>query len=115
MTLNGQAKMIRVHFGEDDRWHGRPLHEAIIDEARRQDLAGATAYRGIEGYGASSRIHRKHRFTSSDLPIMVAIVDTAEKIERFLPILKDMVSEGLIAISDVEVIRYTHRESPPAA
>lgn len=115
MTLNGQAKMIRVHFGEDDRWHGRPLHEAIIEEARRQDVAGATAYRGIEGYGASSRIHRKHRFTSSDLPIMVAIVDTAEKIERFLPILKDMVSEGLIAISDVEVIRYTHRESPPAA
>jgi uncharacterized protein len=115
MILNGQARMIRVHFGENDRWHGRPLHEAIIEEARRQDLAGATAYRGIEGYGASSRIHRKHRFTSSDLPIMVAIVDTAEKIERFLPTLKDMVSEGLIAISDVEVIRYTHREDPSAA
>lgn len=115
MTLNGQAKMIRIHFGEDDRWHGKPLHEAIIEEARRQDLAGATAYRGIEGYGASSRIHRKHLFTSSDLPIMVAIIDAADKIERFLPTLRDMVSEGLIAISDVEVIRYTHRERTPAA
>jgi len=111
--LIGQAKMIRIHFGEDDRWRGRPLHEAIIEEARRQDLAGATAYRGIEGYGASTRIHRKYRFTSSDLPIMVAIVDTAEKIERFLPALKNMISEGLIAISDVEVIRYTHRENEP--
>jgi PII-like signaling protein len=115
MTLNGQAKMVRIHFGEDDRCHGKPLHEAIIEEARRQDLAGATAYRGIEGYGASTRIHRKHLFTSSDLPIMVAIIDTAEKIDAFLPTLKNMVSEGLIAISDVEVIRYTHRETAPPA
>src|SRR5881628_3882123 len=111
MTLNGQAKMIRIHFGEDDRWHGKPLHEAIVEEARRQDLAGATAYRGIEGYGASSRIHRKHLFTSADLPVMVVIVDTDENVTRFLPTLERMVSEGLIAISDVEVIRYTHREA----
>jgi PII-like signaling protein len=116
MTLNGRAKMIRIHFGEDDQWHGKPLYEAIIEEARRHDLAGATAYRGIEGYGASTRIHREHLFTSSDLPIMVAIIDTQEKIERFLPSLKEMVSEGLIAMSDVDVIRYTHREEqPPAA
>ena len=105
--------MIRIHFGEDDRWQGRPLHEAIVEEARRQDLAGATVYRGIEGYGASSRIHRKHLLTSSDLPVMVCIIDEAEKIQRFLPILESMVSEGLIAISEVEVIRYTHREAPP--
>ena len=113
-TLNGRAKMIRIHFGEDDRWHGKPLHEAIIEEARRQDLAGATAYRGIEGYGASTRIHRKHLFTSSDLPIMVTIIDSADKIDQFLPTLKDMVHEGLIAISDVDVIRYTHREKASA-
>ena len=109
-TLSGSAKMIRIHFGEDDRWHGQPLHQAIVEEARRQDLAGATVYRGIEGYGASSRIHRKHLLTSSDLPIMVCIVDDAAKIEQFLPTLERMVFEGLIAISDVEVIRYTHRE-----
>lgn len=116
MKLSGRAKMVRIHFGEDDRWQGKPLYEAIVEEARRQDLAGATAYRGIEGYGASSRIHRKHLFTSSDLPIMVAIIDTEDKIERFLPTVEKMVSEGLIAISDVEVIRYTHREeSSPSA
>jgi uncharacterized protein len=113
MTLSGAAKMVRIHFGEDDRWHGKPLYEAIVEEARRQDLAGATVYRGIEGYGASSRIHRKHLLTSSDLPVMVCLIDAAEKIEQFLPTLERMVSEGLIAISDVEVIRYTHREVNP--
>lgn len=109
MTLSGPAKMVRVYFGEDDRWKGQPLHQAIVEEARRQDLAGATVYRGIEGYGASSRIHRKHLLTSSDLPIMVCVVDIASKIEQFLPTLEKMVFEGLIAISDVEVIQYTHR------
>jgi PII-like signaling protein len=109
MTLNGAARMVRVHVGEDDRWEGRPLYEAIVEEARRQDLAGATVFRGIEGYGASSRIHRKHFLTSSDLPIMVSLIDRADKIERFLPTLQKMVQEGLVAISDVDVIRYTHR------
>jgi len=111
MTLGESATMIRLHFGEDDRWHDKPLHEAIVEEARRHDLAGATVYRGVEGYGASSRIHRKHLLTSSDLPVMVCIVDAREKIERFLPTLESMVGEGLIAVSPVEVIRYTHREA----
>jgi PII-like signaling protein len=114
MMLSGRAKMIRIHFGADDRWQGKPLHEAIIEEARRQDLAGATAYRGIEGYGASTRIHRKHVFTSADLPIMVAIIDTEDKINAFLPTVEKMVSDGLIAMSDVDVIRYTHREQTPS-
>ena len=109
MKLAGRAKLVRIHFGEDDRWQGKPLYEAIVEEARRQDLAGATVYRGIEGYGASTRIHRKHLLTSSDLPIMVSIVDEAEKIDRFLPVLESMVKEGLVAVSDVEVIRYVHR------
>ena len=111
MRLSGSAKMIRIHVGEDDRWQGKPLYEGIVEEARRQDLAGATVYRGIEGYGASSRIHRKHLLTSSDLPVMVCIVDEEQKIQRFLPTLERMVDDGLIAISDVEVIRYTHREA----
>jgi uncharacterized protein len=111
MKLSGSAKMIRIHFGENDRWEGKPLHEAIVEEARRQDLAGATVYRGIEGYGASSRIHRKHLLTSSDLPVMVCIIDEEQKIQQFLPTLERMVYEGLIAISDVEVIRYRHREA----
>lgn len=111
MNLSGPAKMIRIHFGEDDRWEGKPLHQAIVEEARRQDLAGATVYRGIEGYGASSRIHRKRLLMSSDLPVMVCIIDEASTIERFFPTLEAMVGEGLIAISDVEVIRYTHRDA----
>jgi PII-like signaling protein len=107
MKLLEQATMIRIHFGEDDRWQGTPLHEAIVNEAHRHDLAGATAYRGIEGYGASSRIHQRHLLRrSNDLPIMVTIIDDAAKIAAFLPVLEGMVSEGLIAISDVEVIRY---------
>jgi PII-like signaling protein len=109
MKLVGRAKLVRIHFGEDDQWNGRPLYEAIVEEARRQDLAGATVYRGIEGYGASTRIHRKHLLTSSDLPIMVSIVDEESKIKRFLPTVEVMVKEGLVAVSDVEVIRYLHR------
>ena len=114
MTLTGPAKLVRVHFGEDDRWHGKPLYEAIVEEARRHDLAGATVYRGIEGYGASSRIHRQQLLTSSDLPIVLCLIDTADKIERFLPTLQSMVQEGLVAISDVDVIRYTHPKEPHA-
>jgi PII-like signaling protein len=111
MKLQGQARMIRIYFGEDDRWHGTPLYEAIVQEAARHDLAGATAYRGIEGYGASTRIHRPHLLgLSGDLPIMVTIIDDATKIEAFMPILEGMISEGLIAVSDVDVIRYAHGE-----
>jgi PII-like signaling protein len=115
MKLTGHAKLVRIHFGEDDKWQGRPLYEAIVEAARREDLAGATVYRGIEGFGASTRIHRKHFLTSSDLPIMVSIVDEEAKIRKFLPAVEAMVKEGLIAISDVEVIRYVHRGEPPAA
>ncbi|HWB29811.1 MAG TPA: DUF190 domain-containing protein [Vicinamibacterales bacterium] len=103
---SGPARMIRIHFGEDDRWNGMPLYQAIVEEAHRQDLAGATVYRGVEGYGASSRIHRSHLLTSSDLPIMVCIIDDVAKIDAFMPTIERMVSEGLIAISDVGVIRY---------
>jgi PII-like signaling protein len=111
MKLHGQAKMLRIHFGEDDRWQGKPLYEAIVNEAHRHDLAGATVYRGIEGYGASTRIHKRHMLTrSDDLPIMITIIDEAAKIDAFMPVLETMVSEGLIAISDVEVIRYVHRQ-----
>ena len=112
MTLTGAARMMRVHFGEADRWQDRPLYEAIVEEARKQDLAGATVLRGIEGYGESSRIHRNRLLTSSDLPLVVTIIDTAENIERFLPTVEAMIGDGLIAVSDVEVIRYSHRPDP---
>jgi len=111
MKLEGKAKMLRIHFGEDDRWQGRPLYQAIVEHCRRLDIAGATVYRGIQGYGASTIIRRSHLFRfSADAPILVQIIDTAENIQRLLPALDEMVQEGLIAMSDVEVIKYVHEE-----
>jgi PII-like signaling protein len=107
MKLEGRAKLLRIHFGENDTWLGRPLYEAIVLKCRELDLAGATVYRGIEGYGASTRIRHSHML-SHDGPIVVTIVDTEEKIKKLLPALDEMVGDGLIAISDVEIIRYVH-------
>jgi uncharacterized protein len=107
-----QARMLRIHFGERDKWQGHPLHEAIVAKCMELGMAGATVYRGIEGYGASTRIHRANYWTfSRDAPIMVTIIDTKERIARLLPHLDEMVNEGLIAMSDVEAIRYVHQEA----
>ena len=110
MKLEGHAKMLRIHFGEDDQWQGRPQYEAIVERCRKLDIAGATVYRGIEGFGASTRIRRSHMLHfSSDAPILIQIIDTAENIQRLIPALDEMVHEGLIAMSDVEVIKYVHQ------
>jgi PII-like signaling protein len=116
MKLQGNAKMLRLYFGEDDQWQGRPLYQAIVERCRQLDIAGATVYRGIQGYGASTRIRRRHLLSfSSDAPILVQIIDSEENIKRLIPALDEMVSEGLIAMSDVEVIKYVHQEGshPP--
>lgn len=110
MKLRGKAKMLRIHFGEDDKWHNRPLYEAIVMKCRELDIAGASVFRGIEGYGASTLIRKKHLLFSSDRPIMVSVVDTEENIRKLIPALDEMVNEGLIAVSDVEVIRYVHQD-----
>lgn len=111
MKLEGKAKMLRIYFGEDDQWHGRPLYAAIVEQCRKLDIAGATVYRGIAGYGASTIIRRTHMFHfSADAPILVQVVDTADNIQRLIPVLDEMVKEGLIAMSDVEVIKYVHQE-----
>ena len=110
MKLEGRAKMLRIHFGEDDKWHGKPLYEAIVAKCRELDIAGATVFRGIEGYGASTLIHKKHLLRSSDRPIMVSVIDSEQNIKKLLPVLDEMVDEGLIAMSEVEVIRYVHQE-----
>lgn len=108
MRLIGKAKMLRVHIGEDDKWEGEPLYEAIVKRAAQLDIAGATVYRGILGYGAHRRIHRHKTMTfSSDDPIMIAMVDEEEKINKMLSALDTMVSGGcMIAISDVTVVKY---------
>ncbi|MFZ0761504.1 MAG: DUF190 domain-containing protein [Candidatus Sulfotelmatobacter sp.] len=110
MRLEGKAKMLRIHFGEDDKWQGKPLYEAIVTRCRELDVAGATVFRGIEGYGASTLIHKHHLLRSSDRPIMISVIDTEEKINALIPALDEMVDEGLIAMSEVEVIRYVHQE-----
>jgi uncharacterized protein len=109
MRLEGKAKMLRIHFGEDNKWHDKPLYEAIVMKCRELDIAGATVFRGIEGYGASTLIHKQHFLRSSDRPIMVSVIDTEEKIKSLVPVLDEMVDEGLIAMSEVEVIRYVHQ------
>jgi PII-like signaling protein len=111
--LEGKAKMLRIYIGEDDKWEGEPLHEAIVKKLRMIDIAGATVYRGLMGYGAQQRMHKPGFLNlSSDLPIMISVVDTEEKIRRVLPVLDEMVDEGLIALSDVEIIKYTHSRAP---
>lgn len=111
MKLEGRAKMLRIHFGDDDKCNGKPLYRAIVEKCRALDLAGATVFRGIEGYGASTLIHRSHLLSfSSDAPIMVSVIDSEENIQKLLPFLDEMVDEGLIAMSEVEVIKYVHQE-----
>ena len=111
MKLSGNAKMLRIHFGEDDKWKGEPLYRAIVKKCREMDIAGATVFRGIEGYGASTLIRRAHHFSfSHDAPMMVTVVDTKEKIEKLAGVLDAMVDEGLIVTSDVEVTKYVHQD-----
>ena len=110
MKLQGHAKMLRIHFGENDKWQGQPLYRAIVEKCRQLDMAGATVLRGVEGYGASTLIHRRHLLSfSSNAPLMVTVIDTEEQIQKLLPALEEMVSEGLLAISEVEVLKYVHQ------
>ncbi|HEV2277243.1 MAG TPA: DUF190 domain-containing protein [Acidobacteriaceae bacterium] len=107
-----EARMLRIHFGESDKWQGKSLHEAILAKCQELGLAGAIVYRGIEGYGTSTRVrHASLWKLSRDAPIMVSIIDTEENIARLLPHLDAMVGEGLVAASTVQVTRYT-RENP---
>lgn len=110
MKLHGPALRLTVFVGEDDQWHHRPLYHEIVRRAHDAGLAGASVLRGIEGYGASSRIHTTRLLSlSEDLPVAVLIVDTEERIRAFLPQLDELVTEGLVIIDPVEVIRYVGR------
>ncbi|HSP14011.1 MAG TPA: DUF190 domain-containing protein [Thermoanaerobaculia bacterium] len=117
MRLIGKAKMLRVHIGENDKWEGAPLYEAIVKRAAQLDIAGATVYRGILGYGAQKRLHRhKTLGFSSDDPIMISMVDQEEKINAMITALETMVTGGcMIAVSDVTVVRYASASSEPSS
>lgn len=107
MTLPKNGKLLRIFIGESDKYEGVPLYEWIVRKARENGLAGATVLRGLEGYGAHSRLHTtKVLRLSSDLPIVVEIVDTEEKIELFLPLIDSAIAEGLATVERVEVRFY---------
>ncbi len=111
MKITGPAKCVRIYIGESDQWHGKPLYTAIVERLRGHDVAGATVLHGIEGYGANSRIHTARILRlSEDLPVVIEVVDVAERIETVLPLLDEMVTEGLVTIADVEVIKYVHSQ-----
>jgi uncharacterized protein len=98
------AKLLRLHFTERDRHLGKPLYEAIVQKCKELKIAGATVVRGLEGYGDTAEIHRSH-ILSHDLPIVVQIVDSEENIRRLLPVVEEMMDKGLIAMSDVNILR----------
>ncbi len=109
MKLSGEAELLRVFVGESDRHDGRPLYESIVQAARAAGLAGATVLRGILGFGAHSRIHSaKILRLSEDLPVVIEIVDSPERIAGFLPRLDEMIGEGLVTLERVRVITYRH-------
>lgn len=107
MKVPENGQLLRLFIGESDKWEGKPLYEAIILKARELNIAGATMLRGMMGYGAASRIHTaKILRLSEDLPVIVEIVDSAEKIATLLPFIDEMVTEGLVTLEDIRVIQY---------
>jgi PII-like signaling protein len=113
MKLEGSALRLTIFIGESDTWHRKPLYHEIVRRAHHAGLAGASVIRGIEGYGASSRIHTTRILSlSEDLPLAIVIVDAEDAISAFLPQLDELVTEGLVIIDPVEVIRYAGRPGP---
>jgi PII-like signaling protein len=111
MPQPSPAKILRLHFSEDAKYQGKPLYEAIIERCRNMKIAGATVFRGLEGYGETAEVHRHHLVTH-DQPIIVVIVDSAENIDRLTPVVEEMLCTGMIAVSDVDMIRVQKNRPP---
>lgn len=113
MKLSSEGYLLRIFIGESDRWHHRPLYEAIVLKAREMGLAGATVLRGSLGFGANSRLHTvKVLRLSEDLPMVIEICDKEERIRGFLPHIDEMVQEGLVTMEPVQIILYRHNAAP---
>jgi PII-like signaling protein len=110
VKIEGKAKMMRIYIDEADLWKDKPLYKAIVEAMRANDIAGVTVYRGILGYGAHRRIHKDKALSfSHNCSIMLSAVDTEEKLRSFLPLVDQMVEEGLVVLSDVDIIKYSYR------
>jgi PII-like signaling protein len=113
VRLQGEGKLLRIFIGESDTWHGKPLYQAIVQRLREEGLAGATVIRGIEGFGAKSHLHTSRILRlSEDLPLVIEVVDEAARIDAVLPILDEMVGEGLVTLERVEVVHYRANDAP---
>jgi PII-like signaling protein len=111
--LRGAACLMRVYMGESDKWQGDPLYEAILKRLRLMDIAGATVYRGILGYGVKGHTHKSGRLPfSHDLPIMISVIDTNEKLTAAITEIESMMQDGIIVLSDVDIIRLVHGRPP---
>lgn len=112
MHTNGPAKRLTIFIGESDHYHHRPLYAEIVHRAHRAGLAGASVFRGVEGFGASSHVHTSRLLSlSEDLPIMIILVDDGDRIEQFARELDELITEGLVVVDPVDVVRYVGRGS----
>ena len=112
-VLDGEQVLARIFIGESDRWHGRPLATALLERLRKDGFAGATVFQGIAGFGARSVLHTSHLLRlSEDLPVVIEIVDTPERIESLLPMLDEMVADGLVTLEKARVLRYSPGNRP---
>ena len=110
MELRGAARLMRIYMGESDRWQGEPLYEAIVKRLRLMDIAGATVYRGILGYGVKGHTDKGGLPFSRDLPVMISVVDSEGKLAQAIAEIESMMQDGIIVLSDVDVIRLVHSQ-----
>jgi PII-like signaling protein len=111
VKLEGEGKLLRIFIGESDRHGRKPLYQAIVEMLREEGMAGATVLRGVEGFGANSHLHTARILRlSEDLPIVIEVADTAEKIETIMPKLDEMVTDGMVTLERVEVVTYRAQE-----
>ena len=117
LKIEGKAQMMRIFLSEEDKWKNKPLHLALVEAMRANDIAGVTVYRGILGYGAHRHMHKdKPLLSSHHGSVMLSAIDTAQRLHAFLPLVEQMLEEGLVVFSDVDIIKYAHRvaEETPA-
>ena len=115
LKIEGKAQMMRIFLSEEDRWKNKPLYQALVEAMRANDIAGVTVYRGILGYGAHRRLHNdKALLGAHQGSVMLSAIDTAEKLKAFLPLVDQMVDEGLVVFSDVDIIKYAYRAAEEA-